>query len=190
MFFLASIYPIEMMLPPDREFRQPFPSLLLPSMQNILVHFYKCNEDLVVAGSGYKILHGKRHFFFQICPQFCICWPFVCVFSTIVSIARDSMSHLQNQKSCQPPFVLGKVTAKGGGRIDNPKYSRPSSSETNKGKGYKRENLVFFHTFCRKPRLNTFDICATAVMGIKRLAIQLDPVETSSRCCVYIRRET
>jgi hypothetical protein len=100
------------------------------------------------------------------------------------------MSHLQNQKSCQPPFVLGKVTAKGGGRIDNPKYSRPSSSETNKGKGYKRENLVFFHTFCRKPRLNTFDICATAVMGIKRLAIQLDPVETSSRCCVYIRRET
>jgi hypothetical protein len=22
-------------------------------------------------------------------------------------------------------------------------------------------------------------------MGIKRLAIQLDPVETSSRCCVY-----
>lgn len=33
----------------------------------------------------------------------------------------------------------------------------------------------------------SFDICATAVMGIKRLAIQLDPVETpsSSRCYVY-----
>jgi hypothetical protein len=65
-----------------------------------------------------------------------------------------------------------------------PKYSRPSSSETNKGKGYKQENLVFSPEFFRKPRLS-FDICATAVMGIKRLAIQLDPVETSSRCCVY-----
>jgi hypothetical protein len=65
-----------------------------------------------------------------------------------------------------------------------PKYSRPSSSETNKGKGYKQENLVFSPEFFRKPRLS-FDICATAVMGIKRLAIQFDPVETSSRCCVY-----
>lgn len=134
-----------MMLPPDREFRQPLPSLLLPSlllpsMQNILVHFYKCNEDLVVAGSGYKILHGKRHFFFQICPQFCICWPFVCVFSTIVSIARDSMSHLQNQKSCQPPFVLGKVTAKWGtyrqcsprNILDHPPPKRIRERVTNK----------------------------------------------------------
>nr|CAH0100976.1 unnamed protein product [Daphnia galeata] len=42
-------------------------------------------------------------------------------------------------------------------------------------------------SFCRKPHL-TFDICATAVMGIKRLAIQLDPVETSSRCCDCILR--
>ena len=150
MFFLASIYPIQMMLPPDREFRQPLPSLLLiPSMQNILVHFYKCNEDLVVAGSRYKILHGKRHLFSKFTRKLlyllavCLCVQHDCVYC--------ARFHVSRSKSRELPTALrpwkGNIKRRTYRQCSPRNISRPSSSETNKGKGYKRENPVLSIVF-------------------------------------------
>lgn len=120
--------------------------------------------------------HGKVETIFQIYP------PFLYLILPVVHHETTPISHLQNLRELPTASTLKRLKTNKqnnrGRRIDdhsrNQKnfFGRPFPSATKKGRVTKRENQKpNFFRICV-----IFDICSPAAMGIKRLAIRLDPV--------------